>query len=134
MFDIASSELILVALIALLVIGPKDLPRVLRAVGNWLGKARRMAAHFRSGLDEMVRQSEIEELEKKWAAENQRIMREFSADPVADNSSVCQYDSLPPPEIETGPTPDEAKTKTKAKTKAKAKAPTKSAAKVDPKS
>ncbi|MFN7323377.1 MAG: twin-arginine translocase TatA/TatE family subunit, partial [Sphingomonadales bacterium] len=43
MCDIASSELILVALIALLVIGPKDLPRVLRAVGNWLSKARRMA-------------------------------------------------------------------------------------------
>lgn len=106
MFDIASSELILVALIALLVIGPKDLPRVLRAVGNWLSKARRMAAHFRSGLDEMVRQSEIEELEKKWAAENQRIMREFSADPVTDNSSVRQYDSLPPPDIEPDPAKD----------------------------
>jgi sec-independent protein translocase protein TatB len=132
MFDIASSELILVALIALLVIGPKDLPRVLRAVGNWLGKARRMAAHFRSGLDEMVRQSEIEELEKKWAAENERIMREFPADPIGDAADVRQYDSLPPPETETGPAPDDVKTKSKAKTKAKAKASTKSAAKAEP--
>lgn len=65
MFDIASGELLLVALVALLVIGPKDLPRVLRYVGQWVGKARRMASHFRSGIDEMVRQSELEELEKK---------------------------------------------------------------------
>jgi sec-independent protein translocase protein TatB len=92
MFDIASSELILVALIALLVIGPKDLPRVLRYVGNWLGKARRMAAHFRSGIDEMVRQSELEELERKWQAENERIMRE--------HPPKREYDSLPPPQME----------------------------------
>jgi sec-independent protein translocase protein TatB len=92
MFDIASSELILVALIALLVIGPKDLPRVLRYVGNWLGKARRMAAHFRSGIDEMVRQSELEELEKKWQAENERIMRE--------HPPKREYESLPPPQME----------------------------------
>ena len=70
MFDIASSEFILVALVALLVIGPKDLPRVLRYVGNWVGKARGVASQFRSGFDEMVRESELADLEKKWAAEN----------------------------------------------------------------
>jgi sec-independent protein translocase protein TatB len=84
MFDIASSELLLVVLVALLVIGPKDLPKALRVVGTWVGKARGVAAHFRSGFDEMVRQSEIEELEKKWKAENERIMREHPADPRAD--------------------------------------------------
>jgi sec-independent protein translocase protein TatB len=68
----------------LLVIGPKDLPKALRVVGKWVGKARGVAAHFRSGFDEMVRQSEIEELEKKWKAENERIMREHPADPRAD--------------------------------------------------
>jgi sec-independent protein translocase protein TatB len=90
MFDIASGELLLVALVALLVIGPKDLPRVLRYVGQWVGKARRMASHFRSGIDEMVRQSELEELEKKWAEDNARIMRE--------HPPVREYDSLPPPD------------------------------------
>lgn len=80
MFDIASTELLLVALVALLVIGPKDLPRVLRVVGQWVGKARGVAAQFRSGFDEMVRQSELEEMEKKWKAENDRIMREHPAD------------------------------------------------------
>ena len=84
MFDIASSELMLVVLVALLVIGPKDLPRVLRVVGKWVGKARGVAAHFRSGFDEMVRQSELEELEKKWKAENERIMAAHPADPRAD--------------------------------------------------
>ncbi len=80
MFDIASTELLLVMLVALLVIGPKDLPRVLRVVGQWVGKARGVAAQFRSGFDEMVRQSELEEMEKKWKAENERIMREHPAD------------------------------------------------------
>jgi sec-independent protein translocase protein TatB len=80
MFDVASSEFLLVVLVALLVIGPKDLPKVLRVVGKWVGKARGVAAQFRSGFDEMVRQSELEELEKKWKAENERIMREHPAD------------------------------------------------------
>jgi sec-independent protein translocase protein TatB len=76
MFDVAPTELLLVALVALVVIGPKDLPRAMRYVGNWVAKARGMARHFRSGLDEMVRQSELEEMQKKWDAENERIMRE----------------------------------------------------------
>lgn len=88
MFDIASSELLLVALVALLVIGPKDLPRVLRYVGNWVGKARGVAAQFRNGFDEMVRESELADLEKKWAAENDRIMRDHPPE---------KYESLPPP-------------------------------------
>lgn len=99
MFDIASSELLLVALVALLVIGPKDLPRVLRHVGNWVGKARGVAAQFRSGFDEMVRESELAELEKKWAAENERIMRDHPPE---------KYDSEPPPVMAELPAPTEA--------------------------
>lgn len=76
MFDVAPSEFFLVMLVALVVIGPKDLPKVLRVVGNWVGKARKVAAQFRAGFDEIVRESELEELEKKWKAENDRIMRE----------------------------------------------------------
>ena len=77
MFDVAPTELLLLAVVALLVIGPKDLPRAMRVVGNWIGRARGMARHFRSGIDEMIRQSELEEMEKKWREENERIMREF---------------------------------------------------------
>ena len=79
LFDIGWPELLLIGVVALVVIGPKDLPRAMRFVGNWVGKARGMARHFRSGLDEMVRQAELEEMEQKWAAENERIMREHPA-------------------------------------------------------
>jgi sec-independent protein translocase protein TatB len=96
MFDIASSELILVALIALLVIGPKDLPRVLRLVGNWVGKARKVAAQFRSGFDEMVRESELHDLEKKWAEENARIMAEHPPEKYQSEVPPIMAE-LPPP-------------------------------------
>ncbi len=76
MFDIAPSELMLLAVVALVVIGPKDLPRVMRVAGMWAGRARGLARQFRAGIDEMVRESELAEMEKKWAAENERIMRE----------------------------------------------------------
>jgi sec-independent protein translocase protein TatB len=77
MFDIGSTELLLTAIVAIVVIGPKDLPRALYKVGQVIGKARGMARHFRTGVDAMVREVELEELEKKWAAENERIMKEY---------------------------------------------------------
>ena len=76
MFDVASTELLLLGAVAVAVIPPKDLPRAMRFAGQWIGKARGMARHFRSGLDEMIRQAELEEIEKKWREENERIMRE----------------------------------------------------------
>ena len=76
MFDIAPSEFLLVAFVALVVIGPKDLPKAMRVVGYWVGKARGVARQFRSGFDSMVREAELEEMEKRWASENERIMRE----------------------------------------------------------
>jgi sec-independent protein translocase protein TatB len=76
MFDVAPTELLLLAVVALVVIGPKDLPRVLRVLGQWVGKARSVARQFRSGFDEMVREAEVSEMEKKWAEENARIMAE----------------------------------------------------------
>ncbi|WP_448659954.1 Sec-independent protein translocase protein TatB [Sphingomonas sp. CJ99] len=77
MFDIAPTELMLVAIVALLVIGPKDLPKAMRFVGQWVGKARAVTRQFRAGFDTMVREAELAEMEKKWAEENARIMREF---------------------------------------------------------
>ena len=79
MFGIDSWELLIIAVVALLVIGPKDLPRVMRTLGNFIGRARGMARHFRSGLDTMIREVELEEMEKKWKADNERIMREHPA-------------------------------------------------------
>jgi sec-independent protein translocase protein TatB len=76
MFGIGYSELLVIGIIALVVIGPKDLPRVMREVGRWVGKAQGMARHFRSGIDTMIREAELEEMETKWREENERIMRD----------------------------------------------------------
>lgn len=82
MFDVAPTELLLVAVVALVVIGPKDLPKAMRVVGYWVGRARGVARQFRSGFDAMVREAELSEMEKQWAAENARIMREHPAEPA----------------------------------------------------
>ena len=96
MFDIASSEFLLVLLVALVVIGPKDLPRVLSAVGKWVGKARGVAAQFRSGFDEMVRESELADLEKKWKAENDRIMLAHPTEPAFEAPAIPEAVPFPP--------------------------------------
>lgn len=104
MFDVAPTEFLLVAVLALLVIGPKDLPKVMRVVGKWVGKARGIASQFRSGFDEMVRESELAEMEKKWREENERIMREFpAAEPPAalPETSVESATTPPPPKADT---------------------------------
>ena len=79
MFGVDTSELILVAVLALIFIGPKDLPQALRTVGRWVGQVRGMARHFTSGIESMIREAELEEMEKKWREENERIMREYPA-------------------------------------------------------
>lgn len=95
MFDVAPTEFLLVAVVALLVIGPKDLPRVMRVVGQWVGKARNVARQFRSGFDTMVREAELEEMEKKWKAENERIMAEYPVAPPPPNPPAAE-----PPVVE----------------------------------
>ena len=93
MFGVDTSELILVAVLALIFIGPKDLPLALRTVGRWVGQVRGMARHFQSGIDAMIREAELEEMEKKWRAENERIMREYPTLPPAEGPTL---DPAPP--------------------------------------
>jgi sec-independent protein translocase protein TatB len=61
MFDIGWSEMMVIGALALIVIGPKDLPKALKTVGKWVRRAKDMAREFQSGVDEMVRESELEE-------------------------------------------------------------------------
>ena len=82
MFDVASSEVVVLAVVALLVIPPKDLPKAMRMAGHWMSKVRGVANQFRSGFDTMLREAELQDMEKKWAAENERIMREHPPEPV----------------------------------------------------
>lgn len=91
MFDIAPTELLLCAVVALVVIGPKDLPRAMRTLGQWVARARGVARHFRSGIDTMIREAELKEMEEKWRAENERIMREHAAlTPPLDQAHALQ--------------------------------------------
>jgi sec-independent protein translocase protein TatB len=65
MFGIDSPELLVIAIVALVVIGPKELPGLLRTWGKWMAQMRGMAAEFRGHVDEMVRQSELDEVKKQ---------------------------------------------------------------------
>jgi len=94
MFGVDSTELAVVAILALIFIGPKDLPKVMRTVGYWVGRIRGMARHFTSGIESMVREAELEEMEKTWREENERIMRVFPPD--AHYPEAGQADAMPP--------------------------------------
>jgi sec-independent protein translocase protein TatB len=94
MFGVDTSELLLLAVLALIFIGPKDLPMALRTVGRWIGQVRGMARHFHSGVEAMIREAELEEMEKKWREENERIMSEYPALLEADQVQLEQP-SLP---------------------------------------
>src|SRR5687767_12271718 len=94
MFDIGPTELLLIVIVAVIVIGPKDLPLALRTAGRWIGKVRKVSGHFRSGLDAMIREAEMEEMEKKWREQNDKIMREHPAGGPVEMEPTGAY---PPP-------------------------------------
>jgi sec-independent protein translocase protein TatB len=63
--EVGATELLVIAVVALIVVGPKDLPVLLRKLGQFMGRLRAMAADFRSSFDEMARQSELDDLRKE---------------------------------------------------------------------
>ena len=108
---IGATELLLIGIIALIVVGPKDLPLLMRRVGQFIGKARRMAADFRASFDEMARQSELDELRKEvealrtgslakpLGAETEATFRQISDDlnkPVVPTSYGASDPPAPP--------------------------------------
>jgi sec-independent protein translocase protein TatB len=109
MFDIGASELLLIVVVAVVVIGPKDLPLAMRTAGRWIAKVRRVSGHFRSGIDAMVREAEMEELEREWKARNEAIMKAHpdaethpmpapaSAEGAAAQSTPGEAHAPPPP-------------------------------------
>lgn len=69
--EVGGLEYLLIAAVALIVVGPKDLPVMLRKLGEWMGRLRAMAAEFRASFDDMARQSELDELRREVAAMRQ---------------------------------------------------------------
>ncbi len=90
MFDLGWGEILVIAVVAILVVGPKDLPRLMKGIGEWVAKARRMAAHFQSGVDEMIRQAELEDLRK----DLNTIRRDLRAPVIMDPKTT----TTPPPD------------------------------------
>lgn len=114
MFGVDSIELIIVAIAALLFIGPKELPSTMRAVGRWAGKIRGMARHFTSGIEAVMREAELEEMDRKWREENERIMRDHpmpnvigELDPAADAQAYLHAPDEPLLPLEAPAAPDD---------------------------
>jgi len=103
MLEFDTSKLLVWGLIALVVIGPKDLPKVLRVVGYWVGRARAMSNQFRAGFDQMMREAELADLEKKWAAENARIMALHSAETIATPTETPTTEPVMTPTPQSNP-------------------------------
>ena len=128
MFDIGWSELLVIGAVALIAIGPKELPGVLRSVGQWVGKIKRMAGEFQGQFQEAMREAEVADLKKQFdeassAATNftsgmdnplesatkqiEDTLKEATTMPALDAAPATPADIPPPPDI---PAPDAAPT------------------------
>lgn len=119
MFDIAWSELMVIAVIALVVIGPKDLPKAIFTLGKWVRKARGVAREFQTHIDDMMRETELDELRKealKTRDLNIKKMMEDTIDPkgeVGKAFDAKEFDaglnghagSTPEPDLPQAPAP-----------------------------
>jgi sec-independent protein translocase protein TatB len=118
MFDIGAQELLVIVVVAILVIGPKDMPVALRTAGRWIGKLRRVSNHFRAGIETMVREAEMEDMEKKWQEQNNKVMEEHPATEMTALNGGGQ-DMLPKPvlipDAEGGPGAEPASAEARAK-------------------
>jgi len=125
MFDIGWSELVVIAVVALIAIGPKELPGVLRMVGQWMSKARKMAGEFQGQFQEAMREAEMADLKKTFdevkeaatglASDN--IMTSLQKD-VGDALKIDDIDkpAIEPPVVPTTPEPPTPETFVEAET------------------
>ena len=109
MFDIGGGELVVIAVVALIAIGPKELPGVLRMVGQWMSKARKMAAEFQGQFQEAMREAEMADLKKSFD-EVKEAATGFASDNVMtslqkDVGEALKIDNLDKPASDT-PVPD----------------------------
>jgi sec-independent protein translocase protein TatB len=108
MFDLSWTHILIVLVVALLVVGPKDLPRMMHTVGKWVGKARSMADQFRKSFDDMTKEAELDELRKEIEAlRHERPLAGLASDM---HQSILPPVDLPPPNVVppvTGTAPQE---------------------------
>jgi sec-independent protein translocase protein TatB len=112
MFDIAWSELALIGAVALIVIGPKDLPKVMRVMGQWTRKARLLAGEFQSNFDELLRQAELDEVRRQVESVNPDVLKEKAESLIDPKAIEAALQIDPRSAIPTAPTPAPAVTMT----------------------
>src|SRR5215210_9547090 len=101
MFDIGWSELVLIGIVALIVIGPKELPTALRTAGMWMGKVRRMASEFQGQFQEAMREAEMAELKKQVDEIGNSTANLANFDPLGNVKSDFEsaFDDKPKPPV-----------------------------------
>ncbi len=105
MLDIGWPELAIVAVVVLIVIGPKDLPAVLRGLGRWAGKARAMVREFQGSIDDMIRETELDEVKKKVESVASHDVGKEIENTIDPGGEMAREISMPPPESEASPEP-----------------------------
>jgi len=104
MFDIGWSELVVIGVVALIAIGPKELPGVLRMVGQWIGKARRMAGEFQGQFNEAMREAEMADI-KKTFDEASAAAKDLSPTNLLTSLNKDVENAVNPPVTPTTPEP-----------------------------
>jgi len=94
MFDFSWGELLLIGIVALVAIGPKELPGVLRTLGQWTAKLRRMAAEFQNQFQEAMREAELADLKKEVDEMTSKAQSYANFDPVGEVRRECRL--VPP--------------------------------------
>jgi sec-independent protein translocase protein TatB len=102
MLDFGWSQMLLIAGVALVVLGPKELPKVLKSVTEWAGKARSLAREFRSSVDEMMRETELKNLKEEFETGVRKAENEFQN---TIQSQTAEFDALSPKQADTSVSP-----------------------------
>jgi sec-independent protein translocase protein TatB len=100
MLDFGWSQMLLIAAVALIVLGPKELPKVIKSVTEWAGKARGLAREFRASVDEMMRETELKNLKQEFETAAYKAEQEFQN---TIQSESVPFDDLSPKPAETKP-------------------------------
>jgi sec-independent protein translocase protein TatB len=108
MFDIGWGELVVIGIVALVVIGPKELPAVLRMLGVWMGKVRRMASDFQGQFQEAMREAEMADLKKQvdQLTDTARDFTQFDPMETARKEIESAVEDKPKPDTPAPPGPD----------------------------
>jgi sec-independent protein translocase protein TatB len=101
MFDIGWSELLLIGIVALIAIGPKELPGALRTLGQWMAKVRRMASEFQNQFHEAMREAELADLKKEVDEMATKAQSYANFDPIDDIRKDIEKAASPPPDLDT---------------------------------